>query len=68
MRLLSLKESLNLSTKQFGEYYSQYINPGLYSIYKLLGTSDMDVASAQGMEIHLKNGKTILDFKNKEIV
>ena len=62
MPLLSLKESLNLNPKEFGEYYRQHINPGLFNIYKLLGTSDMDIESAQGLIIRLKNGKEIMDF------
>jgi len=62
--ILSLEESIALSTKKFGHYYSKHINPGLFSIYKLLGFSDMDVASASGTEIYLKDGRTILDFSS----
>ena len=62
MPLLSLKESINLNTQEFGKYFSQHINPGLLNIYRLLGTSDMDIESAQGLIIRLKNGKKILDF------
>ncbi|SVE41743.1 uncharacterized protein METZ01_LOCUS494597, partial [marine metagenome] len=36
--------------------------PGLLSIYKILGFTEMDIESAQGLEIKMKDGKTILDF------
>lgn len=64
MSLLSLQESIDLSTKDFGRYYSKFINPGLLKIYKLLGLSDMDIESAQGAEIFLKDGRKILDFSS----
>lgn len=64
MQLLTLQESIDLSTKDFGGYYSRYINPGLFKIYKLLGLSDMDIESASGVEIFLKDGRRILDFSS----
>ena len=64
INILSLEEAIALSTKEFGNYYSKYINPGLFSIYKLLGLSNMDVESASGAEIYLRDGRTILDFSS----
>lgn len=62
--ILSLEEAIALSAKEFGNYYSKHINPGLFTIYKLLGLSDMNVESASGAEIYLRDGRTILDFSS----
>jgi len=64
MSLLSLNESLKISTKDFGKYYSNFINPGLFKIYQRLGLSDIDISYASGVEIYLKDGRSILDFSS----
>ena len=61
-KTFSLQESLELKEKDYQRLYRKHINPGLFSIYKILGFSDMDIESAQGLEIRLKSGRTILDF------
>jgi putrescine aminotransferase len=62
MTLLTLHEASALEVKQVRELYQKHINPGLWTAYRILGTGNMDVESAEGMEIHLRGGKTILDF------
>tara|TARA_B100001250_G_scaffold374783_1_gene361851 strand:+ start:11998 stop:13413 length:1416 start_codon:yes stop_codon:yes gene_type:complete len=61
-KIYSLDEALNLDEKTYHKLYRKHINSGLYSIYKILGFSQMDIENAKGLEIKLKNGKTILDF------
>ena len=59
---ISLTEAFELSEKQYQKLYRKHINPGLLSIYKILGFSSMDIESANGLEICLKDGKKVLDF------
>ena len=61
-KTLSLKESFELTERDYQRLYRKHINPGLLSIYKILGFTKMDIDSAQGLEIKTKDGKTILDF------
>lgn len=61
-KIYTFDEALNLNEKLYHSLYRSHVNPGLYSIYKILGFSKMDIKSAYGLEIILKNGKTILDF------
>ena len=61
-KTLSLEESFKLTEKEYQNLYRKHINPGLLSIYKILGFTEMDVESAEGLEIKMKDGKTILDF------
>ena len=46
----------------FSIIFFKHINPGLFSIYKILGFTDMDIESCKGLSIKLKNGNQILDF------
>ncbi len=64
MQLLSLNDSISLDIKQANQLYKKHLNPGLLEIYRILGLSEMDVESAEGVEIHLKDGRTILDFSS----
>ena len=61
-KLLTLDESLDLEHPQANELYKKHVNAGLLGIYEILGVSDMDFASAEGMYIKLKDGREILDF------
>lgn len=60
--MLTLQEAVSLDVKQAKELYKKHLNPGLMEIYELLGVSEMDIDSAEGIEIHLRDGRTILDF------
>ena len=42
---LSLKQALKLNEKEYQRLFYKHINPGLFSIYKILGFSDMDIES-----------------------
>lgn len=59
---ISLKDAFELTEKEYQNLYRKHINPGLLSIYKILGFSSMDIESAKGLEIKLKDGRKILDF------
>lgn len=60
--LLSLEESLNLPLARSNELFKTHINAGLFGVYELLGVTDMDIESAEGLVIALKDGRKILDF------
>ncbi len=64
MQLLSLKDSISLDTKEANELYKKHLNPGLLEIYTILGLNEMDIESAEGTEIHLQDGRIILDFSS----
>jgi len=61
-KLLSLEESLALTQEESNKLYKSHVNAGLLGVYEILGVADMDIASAEGVEIKLKDGRTILDF------
>lgn len=60
--LLTLDKALTLGQAETNELYKKHVNAGLLGIYEILGVADMDIASAEGVEIKLKDGRTILDF------
>ena len=64
MKILSLEESLSLNVERANAFYSAHCNPGLLNIFKALGMGSADIVSAEGMEIYLKNGRTLLDFSS----
>ena len=64
MQLLSLKDAIALDTKEANRLYEKHLNPGLLEIYKILGLSEMDIESAEGVEINLRDGRKILDFSS----
>ncbi len=61
-KLLTLDESLNLPQTEAYELYKRHVNAGLLGIFDILGLGNMDVLSAEGMYLKLKDGRTILDF------
>jgi acetylornithine/succinyldiaminopimelate/putrescine aminotransferase len=60
--LLSLDESLSLGTQQANKLYDAHVNRYLLQIFKIIGTSEMDIQGAQGVEIRLNDGRRVLDF------
>jgi len=62
MPLLSLADAISLDVTEANRMYEKHLNPGLLEIFKILGLSEMDIQSAEGIEIHLGDGRTILDF------
>ena len=61
-RLLGLEESLDLDQKAANRLYADHLNKYMLQIFGVLGLGDLDIASAQGMEIRLRDGRTLLDF------
>ncbi len=59
---LTLDECFNLDPQTAKRLYSKHINPALMNIYRSLGLANMDVESAEGMEILLGDGTSVLDF------
>lgn len=64
MSLLSLTDSFALDRSAANELYGQHLNPGLLNNYGIMGTAKLDVVSAEGMEIRLRDGRSILDFSS----
>lgn len=62
MPLLTLEESFSLEPKRAAKLYAQHLNSGLLRNYGLLGTAGLDIVSAEGLELKLADGRTILDF------
>ena len=60
--LLTLDESLNLNVAAANKLYADHMNKYLLQVFEVLGLSDMDITGAQGIEIRLKDGRTLLDF------
>jgi acetylornithine/succinyldiaminopimelate/putrescine aminotransferase len=61
-RLLSLDESLSLDIKTSNELFARHLNKYMLQIFDVLGLGDMDIVSAEGMEITLRDGRRLLDF------
>ncbi len=59
---ITLNQALKLNEKEYQRLFYKHVNPGLFSIYKILGFTEMDIDSCEGLKIKLKNGNTILDF------
>ncbi|MFD1961123.1 aminotransferase class III-fold pyridoxal phosphate-dependent enzyme [Novosphingobium panipatense] len=61
-KLLTLDESLALDNAKAMALYGAHLNRYMLQVFDVLGLKDMDVASAQGSTITLRDGRTILDF------
>lgn len=61
-RLLTLDESLDLDSEAANDLYAAHLNKYMLQIFDILGLKDMDIRGAQGVEIWLNDGRTILDF------
>ncbi|QRM56088.1 aspartate aminotransferase family protein [Sinorhizobium sp. BG8] len=60
--LLSLDQSLDLDSATANKFYAQHLNRYMLQIFDILGLKDMDIRGAQGLEIWLNDGRTLLDF------
>lgn len=60
--LLSLEQSLDLDSAEANRLYHQHLNKYMLQVFDILGFKDLDIKSAQGLEIHLADGRTVLDF------
>ncbi len=61
-KFISLEEVSGLQKKDVDYLYRSHVNSSLYSVFKILGFSSMDIEKAQGTTIYLKNGQEVLDF------
>ena len=61
-KLLSLEESLALDSAQANALYSNHLNKYMLQVYRVLGFADMDIESAEGLTIRLRDGRELLDF------
>jgi acetylornithine/succinyldiaminopimelate/putrescine aminotransferase len=60
--LLSLEQSFDLENTIATRLYSEHLNKYMLQIFDILGLKDMDIKGAEGLEIWLKDGRTLLDF------
>ena len=61
-QLLSLDESLDLDVATANSLYARHLNKYMLQVYRVLGLDGMDIEAAEGMEIRLRDGRTLLDF------
>ncbi|WP_395394377.1 aspartate aminotransferase family protein [Novosphingobium sp. BL-8A] len=61
-RLLTLDDALALGNDRAMALYAAHLNRYMLQVYDILGLRNMDVMSAQGCEIVLRDGRRILDF------
>ena len=60
--LLSLDQCLDLDNAAANRLYSKHLNKYMLQLFDILGLKDMDIKGAQGVEIWLNDGRTLLDF------
>lgn len=60
--LLSLDQSLALDMATANSYCERHLNKYMLQIFDVLGLKDMDIKGAEGSEIWLNDGRTLLDF------
>jgi len=61
-KILSFEECLNLSHKQTIKYYRNYVNKGLATAFRILGLNILDIKSAKGCTLEMRNGDKVFDF------
>ncbi len=61
-KLLTLDDSLALNSEQANLLYGAHLNKYMLQVFDILGFKDMDIKSAQGMEITLADGRVVLDY------
>ncbi len=60
--MITLEEVNNLGKKDIKEFYLKYSNSGLYKVFNILGISDLEPITAEGIYIYCKDNKKIYDF------
>lgn len=60
--LLSLDESLDLDIATANGLYARHLNKYMLQVFRVLGLDEMDIEAAEGIEIRLRDGRTLLDF------
>ena len=64
MKLINLDKALNMHVGEWGNLYKDHVNKGLFNIFNLLGTSNIDVSKAEGAKVELRDGRVLLDFSS----
>ncbi len=62
--LLTLNQAIGLDVNRANELYKNHVSAGLLKAYTVLGFATMDIERAEGVEIHLRDGRTLLDFSS----
>lgn len=60
-RLLGLEGALELDARTNAELFACHVNPGLATLYRWLGTAELDIVGGAGAELHLRDGTRLLD-------
>lgn len=60
--LLTLEQSLALDSRGAMDLYATHLNKYMLQVFDILGLADMDIASAEGAEITLRDGRRIIDY------
>ncbi len=60
--LLTLDESLDLEVAAANRLYAKHLNKYMLQVFRVLGLDEMDITGAEGIEVHLRDGRTLLDF------
>ena len=60
--MIKLDEVNNLRPKDVKDLYLRYSNSGLYKVFSVLGLTELEPISAEGIYIFCKNDIKIFDF------
>ncbi|MBO9723083.1 MAG: aspartate aminotransferase family protein [Novosphingobium sp.] len=60
--LLTLEQSLALDNETAMGLYAAHLNKYMLQVFDILGLAHMDIESAQGAEITLRDGRKVLDY------
>src|SRR3546814_12886791 len=62
VELLTLDQSLDLDIAGANRLYSAHLNKYALQVFDILGMKDMDIEAAEGVEIRLADGRSLMDF------
>ncbi|HEY9578961.1 MAG TPA: aspartate aminotransferase family protein [Rhizorhapis sp.] len=60
--MLTLDQSLDLDIAGANRLYSAHLNKYALQVFDILGMKDMDIEAAEGVEIRLADGRSLMDF------
>jgi acetylornithine/succinyldiaminopimelate/putrescine aminotransferase len=61
-QLLTLEQSLDLDSASANRLYARHLNRYMLQLFEVLGFGEMDIVAAEGSRIHLRDGRSLLDF------
>src|SRR3546814_11736387 len=62
VEMLTLDQSLDLDMAGANRLYSAHLNKYALQVFDILGMKDMDIEAAEGVEIRLADGRSLMDF------